>query len=217
MSAMNTIRVAAAGALVLLAAGCAVSPPAGTTTAPAASNTPTPTLTAAPEPSDDFPLPGESIAPSAPDSADVTGQPADAQVAGQLMPHFMAYYAAINQVLQAGGQGAPTPAMKNTMTGAQLDHWTKQAADYLAKGLRQTGSLRVATFLPGEIDFRQGTATVDFCVTAADVTIRDAAGAVVPPTDPTRPALGASAQLVYSGGRWRVATITGETPIAACP
>jgi len=54
-------------------------------------------------------------------------------------------------------------------------------------------------------------------VTAADVTIRDAAGAVVPPADPTKPALGASAQLVYSGGRWRVATITGETPIAACP
>ena len=116
MSAMNTIRVAAAGALILLAAGCAVSPPAGTTTAPAASNTPTPTLIAAPEPSDDFPLPGESTAPSAPDSADVTGQPADAQVAGQLMPHFMAYYAAINQVLQAGGQGGHV-----TKIAAELD------------------------------------------------------------------------------------------------
>ncbi len=212
---MNTIRVAAAGALVLLASGCAVAPPGGP--APTATPSPTPTLIAAPEPSDDVPLPGDSTAPAAPDSADVTGQPADAQVAGQVMPHFMASYAAINEVLQAGGRGAPTSAMKNTMTGAHLDRWTKQAADYLAKGLTQTGSLKVDTFLPGDLDLKRGTATVDFCVNSANVTVLDAAGAVVPPADPTKRALGASAQLVYSGGRWRVAAVTGETPVASCP
>nr|NLI48926.1 hypothetical protein [Propionibacterium sp.] len=215
---MNTIRIAAAGAVLLLAAGCAVTPPvttpaAGRTAGPA---TPTQTLTAAPEPSEDVPLPGGTTAP-APDAAGTGGQPADAQVARQLMPHFMDYYAAINEVLQAGGVGAPTSAMKNTMTGARLDHWIKQAADYQTRGLRQTGALKVETFLPGEIDFARGTATVDFCVNAATVTVLDASGAVVPPADPTKRALGATAQLVYADGRWRVADVVGETPVAACP
>lgn len=215
MNGMNTLRVAAAGTLVLLVAGCAVTPPASTTGTPATA-TPTETLTAAPEPSEDVPLPGDTTVP-APDDAGESGQPADAQVAGQLMPHFMAYYAAINEVLQAGGVGAPTSAMKNTMTGAQLDLWTKQAADYRARGLKQTGSVKVETFLPGEIDLSRGAATVDFCVNAAPATVLDASGAVVPPADPAKRATGATAQLLYSGGRWRVATISGETPVAACP
>lgn len=211
---MKTLRVAAACALALVAAGCAVTPVTSTPPAPTSA---TPTLTAAPEPSDDFPLPGESTAPQGDSTAVETGQAGDAQVAGQLMPHFMEYYAAINQVLQAGGQGAPTQAMRDTMTGAQLDHWNQQAADYRAKGLRQTGALKVETFLPGGVDSARQTATVDFCVNASATLTLDASGAVVPPADPAKRALGATAELLYSGGRWRVAAVSGQTPISACP
>lgn len=221
---MTTIRTAPLrglgmlGALGLLTAGCAITPPGAT--APPQPPASTPTLIAAPEPSEDAP---SAEAPSAPasapatraSSAATTARPTDPVAA--LQPDFRAYQAAINQVLQAGGQGAPTQAMKDTMSGAELDRWIKQATDYRTRGLKQVGDLRLETFLPGEVDKAAGTASVDFCVTAADAKVTDAAGQVVAPKDPAKPATGSSAMLAWSDGRWRVIEVLGQVPLAACP
>ena len=214
-------------ACAALLSGCAVTPP---TTLPAtvptsarpsvtvptqpatAAVTPTipmATQTATPEPS--------AVEPSGADTGSTTGQPVDAQIAAQLMPSFVAYYAAVDQVLQAGGQGAPTQAMKDTMAGDVLASWTKEAASYVAQGHKQTGSTRVESFSPGGVEQATGRATVDFCANASDVKVTDAAGQTVAPADPSKRATGGTAHLVWSGQRWRVVTLEGLTPIAGCP
>lgn len=208
-------------ACAALLTGCAVTP---ASTLPATVPTSAlPSVTApivtAPEVTPTIPMATQTAEtePTVADSGSTTGQPVDAQIAAQLMPGFMAYYAAVDQVLQAGGKGAPTQAMKDTMAGDVLASWTKQAADYVAKGYKQTGATRVESFSPGGVDKATGKATADFCANASDVTVTDASGKTVAPADPSKRATGGTAHLVYSGGHWRVVTLEGLTPIAACP
>lgn len=218
MDAMTSLPrrlVAVAPALVLLLAGCATVHPStlpsmttATPSATAAVSVPTtpvmsdgPSLTAAPEP---------PVTPT----ITVTTQSA---VVEALRPAFVSYYAAVDGVLQAGGTGAPTTAMKNTMGGTVLTDWTKTAAEYVAKGYKQTGATAVESFSLGEVNLITGTALVDFCANAAAGKVVDASGATVPPADPAKRALGGTASMVYSGGLWRVTQLTGLTPIANCP
>jgi hypothetical protein len=218
MAGVNLRSLPLVVAGVALLAGCAVVNPT--------SATPGATSTSAPEPSavtasstTRAATPSASGTPSTKASgpAPTTGQSADAQAATQLMPGFLAYYAAADQVLQAGGAGAPTTAMLDTMTGAALDGWTGNAAEFKAKGYKQSGATKVESFSPGALDRASGTASVDFCANSTDVSVTDAAGATIAPADPANRAMGGTANLVYSGGHWRVLSLAGLTPIAACP
>lgn len=217
---VRTLPLVLATAAVLT--GCAVvnpnapatfAPPSTTQVSTTASTpTPTPITPAGPRPTASGTTTGGAAT-----AAPTTGQSADAEAAAALRPDFVAYYAAADQVLQAGGVGAPTQAMLDSMTGAALATWTTKASDFKAKGYKQTGATQVESFSPGSLDRAQGTASVDFCANSAGVKVSDAAGAVVPPADPAKLALGGTANLVYHGGHWRVVSLAGLTPIASCP
>ncbi len=215
-----TRRVAAALVALCTLAGCAQAKPGGPVTtpvahdsAPAASTRPASLIG---EPSEE-PLPPENAPAPAPETVAVTGQGEGAAIAGRLMPDFMAYWAAADQVLQAGGAGAPTQAMRDTMAGGVLAQWTQQAANYAAKGYKQAGATRVESFSPGGVDAGSSTSSVDFCANQSAVTVTDGSGKTVPPADPTKRMIAGTAQLAYSGGRWRVTQLTGITPLAGCP
>ena len=209
-------------ACAALLAGCAVTPAStlpATVPTSAQPSVSVPTESASPEVTPTIPMATEPATPepSVADTGSTTGQPVDAQIAAQLMPGFMAYYAAVDQILQAGGKGAPTQAMKDTMAGDVLASWTKQAADYAAKGYKQTGSTSVESFSPGGVDKATGKATADFCANASGVTVTDASGKTIASADPSKRATGGTAHLVWSGGHWRVVKLEGLTPIASCP
>lgn len=135
----------------------------------------------------------------------------------KLQPAFTGYYATLDQVLQGGGASSATNAMKAVMTGTALDNATKLAAQYKSKGYKQTGLTRVESFSLGEVNAGGASATADFCTNSSAVVVKDAKGAVVPPADPAKRAMGGTATMAYIDGLWRVSSLDGLTPIDACP
>jgi len=208
----------------VLIAGCAQPATTVPTTAPT-SSTWTPTVTtptiSIPTPTTAKPsTPAPTIAKpttTKPSTPAPTGSAVNYQAISQLLPALNAYYAAADKVLQAGGQGAPTDAMKNTMSGDVLAMWTQTAEYYKSKGYKQVGTTAIESFSPGEVDRTAGIADVDFCANASAVTVKTSSGAIVPPTDATKRATGGTASLIYLGGRWRVITLTGLTALESCP
>jgi len=214
MASVNLRSLPLVVAGVALLAGCAVVNP---TTAKPGTTTSTPRLPAVTATTASSTTRAATPSPQASGPAPTTGESADAQAATLLMPGFLAYYAAADQVLQAGGAGAPTAAMQETMTGAALADWTAKAAEFKALGYKQSGATKVESFSPGDLNRASGTASIDFCANSAAVSVTDAVGATIAPADPANRAMGGTANLVYSGGHWRVTSIAGLTPISACP
>lgn len=157
---------------------------------------------------------GVSPAPSTPAAVATSPAPmstaptlaasSDAERLAAVVPTYEAMWVAVDQLQDAGGVGAPTQAMKETMTAANLEYWSGRAAQWRTEGRRYTGKNRVvdANVEASALSPTAGSAQVKVCVDMSDVQAFSKSGAPLKRT--TKPFLSGTVALVWSDGRWLV-------------
>lgn len=154
--------------------------------------------TSAPSPSDAA-NPAASSTPSKAGPSSLS----DGERYAAILPAYNASWAAIDQLQAAGGVGAPTPAMKNTMTDAHLAYWNTQAAQWRAEGRSYTGRNRVVDAEVRATSFSPTTATAEVQVCVDLSTVQAFAKDGTPLRRTTKPNLSGTVAMFWSGGHWR--------------
>lgn len=128
----------------------------------------------------------------------------DAERYAAILPAYRASWVAIDELQDAGGVGAPTQAMKETLTPAYQAYWNQRAAQWRAEGRTYTGKNRVANAEIGTTSFSptSATAQVDVCVDLSDVQAYSKDGKPLSRT--TKPFMSGTVGMTWSDGHWRV-------------
>lgn len=128
----------------------------------------------------------------------------DAERMAAIVPTYTAMWAAVDDLQDAGGVGAPTKAMQDTMTAANISYWSGRAELWRAEGRRYTGKNRVvdANVESSTLSPTAGSAEVKVCVDLSGVQAFSKSGA--PLKRSTKPFLSGTVAMVWSNGRWLV-------------